>query len=158
MAGSHEVRGSNPLFSTMNSIAGRTIGQRFFYVQIEGSESRSRAFLSGYLVFLCHVRKTGVAGCVQDAHCEGNLVFSIAFLLVCSCCAAILLSRSSQLRTLRDVAFDCLPVGFPVARWRGVSAGDNPDGHGLVHVQRNRDDVLAIELVRYDPAAHSVPI
>ena len=30
MAGSHEVRGSNPLFSTMNSIAGRTIGQRFF--------------------------------------------------------------------------------------------------------------------------------
>ena len=82
----------------------------------------------------------------------------IAFLPVCSCRAAIPLSRSSQLRALRDVAFDCLPVGFPVARWRGVSAGDNPDGHGLVHVQRNRDDVLAIELVRYDPAAHGVPI
>ena len=40
MAGSHEVRGSNPLFSTMNSIAGRAIGQRFFYVQIEGPEPR----------------------------------------------------------------------------------------------------------------------
>ena len=136
MAGSHEVRGSNPLFSTMNSIAGRTIGQRFFYVQIEGSESRLRAFLSGIPRFSCHVRKTGVAGCAQDAHCEGNLVFSIAFLLVCSCRVAISLSCSPQLRVLRDVSFDRFPVGFPVARWRGVSAGDNPDGHGLVHVQR----------------------
>ena len=59
MAGSHEVRGSNPLFSTMNSIAGRTIGQRFFYVQIEGSESRSRAFLSGYLGFRATFAKRG---------------------------------------------------------------------------------------------------
>ena len=40
MAGSHEVRGSNPLFSTMNSIAGRAIGQRFFYVQVKGFEPR----------------------------------------------------------------------------------------------------------------------
>ena len=49
MAGSHEVRGSNPLFSTMNSIAGRTIGQRFFYLQARGLELRevlrSRRFL-----------------------------------------------------------------------------------------------------------------
>ena len=41
MAGSHEVRGSNPLFSTMNSIAGRTIGQRFFYFQVKGKGSES---------------------------------------------------------------------------------------------------------------------
>ena len=41
MAGSHEVRGSNPLFSTMNSIAGRTIGQRFFYLQARGKGSES---------------------------------------------------------------------------------------------------------------------
>ena len=57
MAGSHEVRGSNPLFSTMNSIAGRAIGQRFFYVQIEGPESRSRAFLSGYLGFRARISR-----------------------------------------------------------------------------------------------------
>ncbi len=40
MAGSHEVRGSNPLFSTMNSIAGRAIRQRFFYFQVKGFEPR----------------------------------------------------------------------------------------------------------------------
>ena len=46
MAGSHEVRGSNPLFSTMNSIAGRTIGQRFFISRLEGSNS-ARFFVRG---------------------------------------------------------------------------------------------------------------
>ena len=49
MAGSHEVRGSNPLFSTMNPIAGRAIDQRFFYVQVEGSESREGERLCGLL-------------------------------------------------------------------------------------------------------------
>ena len=46
MAGSHEVRGSNPLFSTMNSIAGRTIGQRFFISKLEGSNP-ARFFVRG---------------------------------------------------------------------------------------------------------------
>lgn len=31
MVRNHEVRGSIPLFSTINSIAGRTIDRRFFY-------------------------------------------------------------------------------------------------------------------------------
>ena len=111
MAGSHEVRGSNPLFSTMNSIAGRTIGQRFFYLQARGLELRevlrSRRFLfdgfssfgafllgylgfrarisrlactlSGHLVFCATFLGAGVAGCVQDAHCEGNLVLPHCF-------------------------------------------------------------------------------
>ena len=51
MAGSHEVRGSNPLFSTMNSIAGRTIGQRFFYSQVKGKgfEPREGSMAALYL-------------------------------------------------------------------------------------------------------------
>ena len=74
MAGSHEVRGSNPLFSTMNSIAGRTIGQRFFFIsRLEGSTPR------GSTVVLIPLRvnflKRGWR-VVSEMHiAEGNSVF-----------------------------------------------------------------------------------
>ena len=247
MAGSHEVRGSNPLFSTMNSIAGRIIGQRFFYFQVKGEESEScedsgsfalcegkwrligrsgllgrnvhpilislganvpagycyqkvrpqspimagipsyptgkrgtrrrlksgnlmtwgflvrdsssstasprlGAFLLGYLGFRARIsrltctlgrgtsffmprsRSGGSGSCPRCTLRRATRFFATVFLFVCSCCAAILLSRSSQSHALRDVALDCFSIGSPVARGRGVSAGDDPDGHGLVHV------------------------
>ena len=237
MAGSHEVRGSNPLFSTMNSIAGRTIGQRFFYFQVKGKGSgfcedsdsfalcegkwrnvhpsfdplegkrpcgllhkkvrlqspivagipsyptgkrgtrrrlksgnlmtwgflvrdsfsstaspRLEVFLLGYLGFRARIsrltctlgrgtsffmprsRSGGSGLCPGCTLRRATRFCATVFLFARSCCVAILLSRSSQLRSLRDVTLDRLPVGFPVARWRGVFAGDDPDGHGLVHV------------------------
>ena len=166
MAGSHEVRGSNPLFSTMNSIAGRTIGQRFFYLQARGLEPRFfvrggfystasprlGAFLLGYLGFRARIsrltctlgrgtsffmprsRSGGSGSCLRCTLRRTTRFFATVFLFARFCCVAILLSRSSQSCALRDVTLDCFPVGFPVARGRGVSAGNDPDGHGLVHV------------------------
>ena len=229
MAGSHEVRGSNPLFSTMNSIAGRTIGQRFFYFQVKGKGSgfcedsgsfalcegkwrligrsgllgrnvhpsfdplegkrpcgllckkvrlqspivagipsyptgkrgtrrrlksgnlmtwgflvrdssssmaspRLEVFLLGYLGFRARIsrltctlgrdtsffmprsRSGGSGSCPRCTLRRATRFFVTVFLFARSCCVAILLSRSSQLRALRDVAFDCFPVGFPVTR------------------------------------------
>ena len=80
MAGSHEVRGSNPLFSTMNSIAGRTIGQRFFYLQARGLELRealrSRRFLfDGFPSF------GGLPLGILRFSCQ-NLPFGVYFVVV----------------------------------------------------------------------------
>ena len=77
MAGSHEVRGSNPLFSTMNSIAGRTIGQRFFISRLEGSNPAR--FDSSFDPPEGKLSQTGVAGRVRDAHCGGQLGFAPLF-------------------------------------------------------------------------------
>ena len=115
MAGSHEVRGSNPLFSTMNSIAGRTIGQRFFISRLEGSNPARLD--NSFNPPEGKLSQAGVAGRVQDAPCGGQLGFApLLSRLFVPVALRSRSSRSSQLRTLRDVAFDCFPVGFPVAR------------------------------------------
>ena len=78
MAGSHEVRGSNPLFSTMNSIAGRAIDQRFFYLQVKESEPRE-----GSTVVLIPLRANFLKRgrrVVSEMHiAEGNSVFRHCF-------------------------------------------------------------------------------